>query len=44
MSRMSEFRERIAPASSDPAIIRAQIGFGVLVLCILIWMVYWWVL
>ena len=44
MSRMSELRERIAPTSSDPAIVRSQIAFGVLVLCILFWMAYWWVL
>jgi len=44
MSRLSELRERIAPASSDPAIVRSQMAFGFLVLCILIWMVYWWVL
>jgi hypothetical protein len=41
---MSELRGRIAPTSSDPAVMRSQMAFGVLVLCILIWMVYWWVL
>jgi hypothetical protein len=43
MSWVKQVRERVTPGSSDPVIVRAQVSFFALALCILVWMLYWWV-